>query len=120
MQLPITPYKIKKAYLYWKHFGTREFMNHLLDRMEPEEVPYGQWFTQHRATEETLKKQRIHPIAGGPKISVLVPAFLTPERFFIQMLDYVKGQRYENWELVIADACAGEEEMSAAGAGRKK
>ena len=39
----ITPYKIKKAFLYWKHFGTKEFLNHLMDRMEPEDVPYGPW-----------------------------------------------------------------------------
>ena len=106
MRLPITPYKVKKAFLYWKHFGTKEFMNHLLDRMEPEEVPYGPWFMQHRATEDVLKRQRIHPVTGGPMISVIVPAYRTPEKFLQQMIESVKEQSYENWELIIADAGA--------------
>ena len=53
MQLPITPYKIRKAWKYWRHFGTKEFMNHLMDRLEPEDVPYGPWFEEHRAKEES-------------------------------------------------------------------
>ena len=109
MQLPITPYKVKKAFLYWRHFGTREFFNHLMDRMEPEDVPYGAWFVQHRASEETLKKQRNHPIRDAVKISVLVPAYRTPEKFLTQMIDSVREQTYVNWELVIADAGASEQ-----------
>ena len=115
MRFPVTPYKIKKAFLYWKHFGTKEFMNRLMDRMEPEEVPYGPWFSQHRADEETLKKQRNHPLEDGPEISVLVPAYHTPEKFFVQLLDSLKDQSYENWEVIIADAGASEEEPSSGG-----
>ena len=106
MQFPITPYKVKKGILYWKHFGTKEFVNHLMDRMEPEEVPYGPWFAQRKASDEVLKKQRNNPPKNGPKISVLVPAYRTPERFFVQMIESVRHQSYENWELVIADAGA--------------
>ncbi len=108
MHIPITPYKVKKAFLYWKHFGTKEFMNHLLERMEPEDVPYGPWFAQHKANDDVLKKQRNNPPRNGPKISILVPAYHTPERFFVQMLESVRHQSYENWELVIADAGASE------------
>ena len=109
MRIPITPYKIKKAFLYWKHFGTKEFMHHLMDRMEPEEVPYGPWFEAHRAQEETLKKQRNHPVEGGVLISVIVPAYHTPERYFTQMIESVIAQSYPNFELIIADAGAGED-----------
>ena len=54
----ITPYKIKKAFLYLKHFGPREFMNHLFERLEPEDVPYDGWFRSHTPTKEELEKQR--------------------------------------------------------------
>ena len=69
MQFPITPYKLKKAYRYWKHFGTKEFINRLMDRMEPEEVPYGSWFESHRAGDEVLKEQRNKPVPNAPRIS---------------------------------------------------
>ncbi|MBQ6377029.1 MAG: glycosyltransferase family 2 protein [Lachnospiraceae bacterium] len=106
MKFPITPYKVKKGILYWKHFGTKEFFNRLMERMEPEEVPYGPWFEQHRAAKETLRKQRNHPIADGPLISIVVPAYRTPEKFLTELIRSVREQSYENFELVIADAGA--------------
>ncbi len=109
MSLPITPYKLKKAYLYWKHFGTKEFFHHLQDRLEPEEVPYGPWFEAHRAKEEDLQKQRKAVFDKAPLISILVPAYHTPERFLRQLIDSVEAQSYENWELCIVDAGACEE-----------
>ena len=112
MGFPITPYKIKKAYLYWKHFGTREFFNHLADRMEPEDVPYGPWFADHRAKPEDLKKQKKHPPKNGALISVVVPAWHTPEKYLKRMIESVCEQSYEKWELVIADAGASDEQGS--------
>lgn len=112
MQFPVTPYKIKKAYRYWKHFGTKEFINHLMDRMEPEDVPYGPWFDTHRAGDETIKDQKNHPLPDAPRISVIVPAFHTHERYFVQMVESVLEQSFENWELVIVDAGASDDAPS--------
>ena len=115
MTIPVTPYKIKKGILYWKHFGTREFLNRLMERMEPEEVPYGSWFPEHRADEAALLKQRREQVPGGPRISVAVPAWHTPERFLVQLIDSLGNQSYANWELVIADAGAAEPEEEGKG-----
>lgn len=109
MNLPITPYKIKKGILYWKHFGTKEFMNRVMDRLEPEDVPYGPWFEEHRAHEEDLKKQRKNPVKDAPLISVIVPAYHTPERYFTQLVDSLQRQSNGYFELIIADAGATEE-----------
>ena len=111
MRFLLTPYKIKKGFLYWKHFGTKEFFNRLMERMEPEEVPYEPWFRARRADEETLKKQRLKQ-PDGPLISVIVPAYRTPEKYFLQMVGSVREQSYEKWELVIADGSASEEYAS--------
>ncbi len=100
----ITPYKIKKGVLYLMHFGPKEFMNHLLDRLEPEEVPYGPWFLAHRASNGELAAQKREGVPGGPKFSVIVPAYLTPEKYLSRMIESVIAQSYGNWELVIADA----------------
>ena len=115
MQLPVTPYKIKKAFRYWKHFGTGGFIDHLRDRLEVEEVPYASWFDQHKATEEDLRNQKNHPLEDGPWISVIVPAYHTPERFFVQMAESLLSQSYANWELVVADAGANEEKKTKKG-----
>ncbi len=100
----IRPYTIQKGFRYLKHFGFKEFMIRLSERMEPEEVPYGPWYEKHRAHEEILKKQRKNQPKKGPKISVVVPAYCTPEKFLREMLDSLQGQSYENWELCIANA----------------
>lgn len=110
MNFPITPYKIKKGFLYWKHFGTKEFLIRLADRMEPEEVPYGPWYEKHKASEKELARQRSHPIEGGPKFSVLVPAYHTPKKYLCEMIDSVLAQTYPDLELIIADAGASEGE----------
>ena len=100
----ITPYKIKKAFLYLKHFGPREFMNHLFERLEPEDVPYDGGFRAHSPSREELEKQRRARIKEGPFFSLVVPAYCTRERFLREMIDSVVSQTYENWELCIADA----------------
>ena len=100
----ITPYKIKKAFLYFKHFGPKEFMNHLFERLEPEEVPYGPWYESHKPDEAELDRQRKTEIKGGPLFSVLVPTYMTREVFLRQMIESVKAQTYGRWELCIADA----------------
>ena len=100
----ITPYKIKKAFLYLKHFGLKEFMNHLFERLEPEEVPYGPWYESHKPDEAELDRQRKTDIEGGPVFSVLVPAYMTREMFLRQLIESVKAQTYDRWELCIADA----------------
>ena len=115
MNLPVTPYKIRKAFRYWKHFGTKEFINHALERMEPEEVPYGPWFEKHRVTDTELRRQAKSQSENAPWISIIVPAYHTPEKYFMQMADSVRDQSYRNWELVIADAGAAEPPKNAKG-----
>lgn len=62
---------------------------------------------QHRADlplKRTLRAQRAAPLPGGPKISVIVPLYNTPQLFLKQMLGSVAGQTYRNWQLCLADA----------------
>ena len=40
---------------------------------------------------------------GGPLISVVVPAFNTPEKYLRELLESLRGQIYPRWELCIAD-----------------
>ena len=68
---------------------------------------YQKWFREHKASEAELAAQRITVLSGGPKISILVPTYQTPESYLKDMIDSVKAQTYGNWELCIADASIG-------------
>ncbi len=38
-----------------------------------------------------------------PRLSVVIPAYKTPERFLSAMLDSLLAQTYTNWEVCVAD-----------------
>ncbi|AOS44968.1 Hyaluronan synthase [Lacunisphaera limnophila] len=69
--------------------------------------PYTRWCWHNRLT------PRLHTVlqqdaatavqAGGPLISVVVPAYNTPEKYLRELLDCLKDQLYPRWELCIAD-----------------
>ena len=107
------PYTILKGLRYLRHYGVKEFFVRLQERIEPEEVPYGPWYEQHRATEETLEKQRRKKWNSPALISLAVPAYRTPERFLREMLDSLAAQTYPYWELCVANASPGDEKMTA-------
>ena len=65
---------------------------------------------RHRAEiplRRELKEQRAANLQG-PKISVVVPVYNTPLRFFNQMVASVQRQTYQNWQLVLVDASDGD------------
>ena len=100
----IKPYNIKKGFMYLKHYGFREFMVRLSERLEPDDIPYGPWYEKHKATEEELAKQKKHRWKDHPLISIIVPVYRTPEKYFREMADSVIAQTYPYWELCIANA----------------
>ena len=107
----IRPYTIQKGFRYLKHYGLREFLVRLSERMEPEEVPYGPWFEKHKASREQLEKQHARKWDRTPLLSIVVPAYRTPEEFLEQMMDSLLAQSYENWELCIANGSPEDDRM---------
>lgn len=97
-------YNVKKGLRYLKHFGVKEFLIRLQERMEPEEVPYGPWYEAYRPTESALAAQRRKKFKNSWKFSIAVPAYETPETFLREMIESVQGQTYDNWELCIVNA----------------
>lgn len=63
-------------------------------------------FWQHYADiplKRELKTQRAENLQG-PCISIVVPLYNTPARYFKQMTGSVRKQTYTNWQLVMVDA----------------
>lgn len=107
----LKPYNVQKGLRYLKHYGFKEFCVRLSERMEPEDVPYGPWYEQYRAKPEDLMKQKQHSFKHQPLISIVVPAYHTPDVFLRQMLDSLKGQSYQNWEVIIGNASPDDSRM---------
>ena len=54
-------------------------------------------------TPEEAKKQQETKFERMVKISILVPLYNTPMNFLNEMIDSVRNQTYQNWELCLAD-----------------
>jgi len=69
--------------------------------------PYSRWLWHNRPTPRLLAALGLDAqaavAAGGPLISLLVPAYNTPENYLRQLLDCLRSQLYPRWELCIAD-----------------
>ncbi|MBR1899669.1 MAG: glycosyltransferase, partial [Lachnospiraceae bacterium] len=110
------PYYIRKALRYLKHYGPKDFLIRVRERLTPDDVPYGPWYEKHRASQEELDRQRREcaamPVRETPLFSVVVPAWKTPRVYLTGLLDCVLGQTYPYLELVIANASPEDEEMA--------
>ena len=109
----LSPYTIQKGLRYLKHYGPKEFWVRLNERFEPEEIPYEGWYQQYVPTQQELERQKKRKWKKQVKISVVVPAYQTPELFLRQMIDSLRNQTYENWELCIANGSPEDEAMAA-------
>ncbi len=54
-------------------------------------------------TEETLESVQEVEITYQPKISIVIPVYNTPESYFQELIDSIRKQSYDNWELCLAD-----------------
>ncbi|MCD8081935.1 MAG: glycosyltransferase family 2 protein [Clostridiales bacterium] len=64
---------------------------------------YGEWYDLTKPTEEELAAQREEKLPREPLLSVVIPAYRTPERYLCEMLDSIRAQTYSNWEVCVAN-----------------
>lgn len=90
---------------FWKEHGLRALVlksRHKLAGLD-NDYDYGEWYDLTKPTEEELENQRNTHFAYEPLLSVVIPAYKTPERYLREMLDSILAQTYTNWEVCIAD-----------------
>lgn len=68
-----------------------------------EELIYKKWINQNEPNKTELARQRDTKFGINPKISIVVPVYNTPEKFFAELVDSLNKQTYSNWELCLAD-----------------
>ena len=70
---------------------------------DPQYGDYGDWIWANEVGNLELASQRKKTFEKSPKISVIVPMYNTPEKFFKDLVDCMIKQTYKNWELCLAD-----------------
>jgi GT2 family glycosyltransferase len=81
-------------------------------RPASEDPDYQEWFDLHKVSIADLRAQRQKQFDYEPLISIVVPLYNTPISYFLEMLDSVMQQSYQNWELVLVNASDKKEELS--------
>lgn len=64
---------------------------------------YHRWIYFNEPTAKELEEQRKTKFKVEPKISILVPMYHTPVKYFEELVDSLIHQTYRNWELCLAD-----------------
>lgn len=72
-------------------------------------ISYAEWIERKEPnTWDSIKETDDRPL-----ISVVVPAFNTPDKYLVPLIESLKSQTYTNWQLCIADASTNTERSTA-------
>ena len=94
---------VKKGFEYIRKNGVSKFWALAKAKAFPAGKSYREWYEEHCPTKEELMRQREVEFSVQPLISIVVPTYQTPIPFLKDMIDSVRKQSYEKWELCIAD-----------------
>lgn len=94
---------VKKGFEYIRKNGISRFWALAKAKAFPAGKSYREWYEEHCPTKEELMRQREVEFSVQPLISIVVPTYQTPIPFLKDMIDSVRKQSYEKWELCIAD-----------------
>lgn len=64
---------------------------------------YKIWIENNEPTFEELEEQKKEKFKIEPKISLVVPMYNTPVKYFKELVESLINQTYENWELCLTD-----------------
>ena len=94
---------VKKGFEYIRKNGVSRFWALAKAKAFPAGKSYREWYEEHCPTKEELMRQREVEFSVQPLISIVVPTYQTPIPFLKDMINSVRKQSYEKWELCIAD-----------------
>lgn len=96
---------VRVAMDFWKENGLRALFVKSVHKIQgiDNDYDYGEWYSLTKPSQEELERQREHVWENGPKFSIVMPLYQTPERYLREMLDSIVAQTYANWELCLAD-----------------
>ena len=81
----------------------RGFFGRLFGKETVAEGGYEAWLARHKADKRVLRRQKHAPFAQKPLISIVIPLYCTPLPYLKELIESVRRQSYENWQLCLAD-----------------
>ena len=99
---------LKRTKARLSHYGSIKGILRKIESKSIEKKVRKSYGTASFPTPEVAQMQRETKFDRDIKFSILVPLYNTAENFLTQMIDSVKAQTYENWELCLADGSDGE------------
>lgn len=64
---------------------------------------YKEWYDLTKPDQEELRRQREEKLPVRPLLSLVIPAYKTPEKYLREMMDSILAQTYDNWEVCVAN-----------------
>ncbi|MCC8060475.1 MAG: glycosyltransferase family 2 protein [Clostridiales bacterium] len=104
---------VRVAWEFGKKHGLRALFlksRHKIQGLD-NDYDYAEWYDLTKPTPEELERERSEALPVRPLLSIVIPAWKTPERYLREMLDSILAQTYENWEACVVNG-------SPAGSGR--
>ncbi len=86
-----------------KRYGFRGLVFKTLERSKSPMLAYTDCYKRYMPTKEELERQKATELSYAPLVSIVVPAYETPEKYLRELVDTVQRQSYQNWELCLAD-----------------
>ena len=88
---------VRVAMDFWKDNGLKALIlksKHKLQGID-NDYDYGEWYELTKPTEEELERQRAESFDYSPRLSIVIPAYKTPERYLREMLQSIEAQTYK-------------------------
>ena len=79
------------------------FFGRLFGKETVAEGGYEAWIARHKADKRVLRRQKHASFAQKPLISIVIPLYCTPLPYLKELIESVRRQSYENWQLCLAD-----------------
>lgn len=81
----------------------KKIYNKFFAKYNEEERMLKKWIDANEPNKKELEEQRNTKFKIQPKISIVVPVYNTPQKFFEELVKSLQNQTYSNWELCLAD-----------------
>ena len=96
--------KIGRIYSYYQSYGIKRTVGKAVEKiLKTDQRKYSRWSQENFPTKEELLRQSQERFAFEPKISIVVPLYMTPIVYLDELVESILNQTYKNWELCLSD-----------------